>query len=74
MTEVILVHSNNVNIHYQQDSRVLYMFIPNKSFGQLLDISPKNFIFSKKLLIQNFLILKYGLVIKILNHQRQKIK
>ena len=47
MTEVILVHSNNVNSHYQQDSRVLYMFIPNKSFGQLLDISPKNFIFSK---------------------------
>ena len=32
---------------YQQDSRVLYTFIPNKSFGQLLDISPKNFIFLK---------------------------
>ena len=28
-------------------SRVLYTFVPNKSFGQLLDISPKNFIFSK---------------------------
>ena len=28
-------------------SRVLYTFVPNKSFGQLLDISPKKFIFSK---------------------------
>ena len=30
---------------YKQDSRVFYMFIPNKSFGQLLDISHKHFIF-----------------------------
>ena len=45
--EVILVHCNIVNNNYQQDSRVLYTFVPNKSFGQLLDISPKNFIFLK---------------------------
>ena len=38
---------NIVNNDYQQDSRVLYTFVPNKSFGQLLDISPKNFIFLK---------------------------
>ena len=30
-----------VNNSYQQNSRVLYTFIPNKSFDQLLDISPK---------------------------------
>ena len=36
--EVILVHCNTVNNDYQQDSRVLYKFVPNKSFGQLLDI------------------------------------
>ena len=42
--EVILVHCNHVNNDYQQDSRVLYTFVPNKSFGQLLDISLKNFI------------------------------
>ena len=47
ITEVILVHCNIVNINYQQDSRVLYTFILNKSFGQLLDISSKNFIFLK---------------------------
>ena len=31
----------------QQDSRVLYTFVPNKSFGRLLDISPKNFVLLK---------------------------
>ena len=45
ITEVILVHYNIVNNDYQQDSRVLFTFIPNKSFSQLLDISPKTFIF-----------------------------
>ena len=45
ITEVVLVHCNTVNNDYQQDSRVLYTFVPNKSFGQLLDISPKVFIF-----------------------------
>ena len=45
ITEVILVHYNIVNNDYQQDSRVLFIFIPNKSFSQLLDISPKTFIF-----------------------------
>ena len=47
ITEVILVHCNIVNNDYQQDSRVLYTFVPNKSFGQLLDISPNNFKFLK---------------------------
>ena len=47
ITEVVLVHCNIVDNNYQQNARVLYRFIPNKSFGQLLDISPKNFIFLK---------------------------
>ena len=47
ITEVILVHCNIVNNDYQQDSRVLYTLVPNKSFSQLLDISTKNFIFLK---------------------------
>ena len=38
ITEVILKHSNIVNNDYQHTSRVLYTFIPNKLFGQLLDI------------------------------------
>ena len=46
ITEVFLVHCIIIN-DYQQDSRVLYIFVPNKLFGQLLDISPKKFIFLK---------------------------
>ena len=45
ITEVILIHCNVVNNSYQQNSRVLHTFVPRKSFGQLIDISPKNFIF-----------------------------
>ena len=36
ITEVVLVHCNFVNNDYQQDSRVLYTFVPNKPFGSLL--------------------------------------
>ena len=45
INEVVLIHCNIANNDYQQNSRVLYTFNPNKSFGQLLDISPKHFIF-----------------------------
>ena len=47
ITEVVLVHCDIVNNDYQQDSRVLYTFVPNKPFGSLLKISPKNHIFLK---------------------------
>ena len=47
ITEVVLVHCNIVNNDYQQDSRVLYTFVPNKPFGCLLEISPANHIFLK---------------------------
>ena len=49
ITEGVLVHCNMVNNDYQQDSRVLYTFVPNKSFHSLLDISPSNHIFLKTL-------------------------
>ena len=42
ITEVILVHCKTGNNDYQQDSRVLYTFVPNKLFGQLFHIF-KNF-------------------------------
>ena len=45
ITEVVLVHCNIVNNNYQQNLRVFYTFVPNKSFDKLLDISPANFIF-----------------------------
>ena len=48
ITEVVLVHCTIINNDYQHDSRVLYTFITNKSFGQFLDISPKKKIFLKR--------------------------
>ena len=44
ITQVLLLHCNIVNNDYQQDSRALYIFVPNESFGQLLDTSHKNVI------------------------------
>ena len=45
--ELVLVHCNLVNNDYQQDSRILYTFVPNQTFGSLLEISPTNHIFLK---------------------------
>ena len=47
ITEVVLLQCNIVNNDYQQDSRVLNTFVPNKPFGSLLDIFPTNHIFLK---------------------------
>ena len=37
--EVILIHCNLVKNDYQHISKVLFTFVPNKKFGQLLNIS-----------------------------------
>ena len=50
VVELVLVHCNFVNNDYQQDSRILYTFVPNKTFGSLLEISSTN----RKHLILNF--------------------
>ena len=42
ITKLVLVHCNR-----QQDSRILYTFVPNKPFGSLLEISSTNHIFLK---------------------------
>ena len=47
ITEVVLVHGNLVNNDYQENSRILYTFVPNKPFGSLLEISPTSHIFLK---------------------------
>ena len=40
--EVVLVHCNLVNNNYQQASKVLFTFVPNKQFGQLITITPRS--------------------------------
>ena len=47
ITELVLVHCNLLNNDYQEDSRILYTFVSNKTFGSLLEISPTNHIFLK---------------------------
>ena len=47
ITKVVLVHCNIVNNGYQQELRVLYTFVPNKPFGNLIESSPANHVFLK---------------------------
>ena len=47
VVELVLVHCNLVNNDYQQDSRILFTFVPSNSFGSLLEISPTNQVFLK---------------------------
>ena len=45
--EVVLVHCNLVNNNYQQESKVLFTFAPNKLFGLLIPISPHSLMMLK---------------------------
>ena len=47
VAELLLIHCNLVHNDYQQDSRILFTFVPNKTFGSLLEISPPNHVFFK---------------------------
>ena len=38
--EIVLVHCNLVSKNFQQASKVLFTFVPNKQFGQLITITP----------------------------------
>ena len=38
--KVVLVHCNSVNNNYQQASKVLFTFLPNKQFRQSINMSP----------------------------------
>ena len=47
ITDVAVILCNIVSNDYEQDSRVFYMFVPNKPFGSLLEISQIKHIFLK---------------------------
>ena len=47
VVKLVLVHCNLVNNDYQQDSRILHTFVPNKTFGSLLEISQTNHVILK---------------------------
>ena len=58
--EVVLVDFNIANNEYEHDLKVLCRFVPYKSFGQSLDISPK---IKKIPWSQSFHIIKFSLQI-----------
>ena len=47
VVEVALVQSNLADNQYQQNSEVLYTFMPNKYFAYLLNVEPSNLVFLK---------------------------
>ena len=63
VVELVLIHCNIVDNSYQKNPRILYIFVPNKPFGSLLEISPANHIFLKHLIL-SFKKSNYGLQIK----------
>ena len=42
--DLVLVHCNLVNNNYQQSSKILFTFVPNKKYGQLITVSPETLI------------------------------
>ena len=45
--DIVLVHCNVVNNSYQQASKVLFTFVPNKKYGELITVSPETLIMLK---------------------------
>ena len=64
--EDVLVHCNLISNNYQQASKVLFTFVLNKQFGQLINISPHSLTMLTEQ-IQNVHPLKYCLLIKMVN-------
>ena len=49
VVKLVLVHCNLVNNYYQHLAEILYAFVPSKTFGSLLEISPISHVFLKTL-------------------------
>ena len=71
--KVVLVHCNLVTNNYQQESKALFTFVPNKQFGQLINISPHSLKMLNPTNTENFHLLTCGLLIKIVNLLKLKI-
>ena len=70
--EVVLVYCNLDKNLYQNTSKVLFSFFPNKQFVQLINISPHSLTMMKKVNTEFFL-LKFGLQIKLVKHLKLRI-
>ena len=65
--EVVLVHCNLVNNNYQQTSKVLFTFLPNKQFGQIFTITPHSPTILKITNVE-FSFIEICIQIKIIDH------
>ena len=45
VVEIVLIQCNLEENQYQQKSKVLHTFMPNKSYGYLLNVEPNNLVF-----------------------------
>ena len=72
LVEVVLVHCNVVNNNYQQASKIIFTFVPNKQFGQLINIAPHSLTMLDTT-NKEFHLLKCGLLIKIVSLFKLKI-
>ena len=45
IVELVLIHCNIVNNHYQQNSRKLYTFVPNKPWYFIKNFTLKSYLF-----------------------------
>ena len=74
IVEVVLVHCNLVKNDYQHTSKVLFTFVSNKKFGQLINISPHAFTMMNTVNTEFFYVLmKYGSQINLVKLLRLNI-
>ena len=66
--EVVLVKND-----YQHTSRVLFSSVPNKQFGQLINILPHSLMIMNTVNTKFFFLLKFGLQIKLVKHLKLQI-
>ena len=69
--EVVLVHCNLVYSNYQQASKVLFTFVPNRQSGQLITITPHSLTMLKTTNAE-FSLIEFGSHIKIIDHFKYK--
>ena len=69
--EIILVYCNLIKTDYQHTSKVLFTFVPNKQFGQLINISPHS-LTTMNIVNTDFPLFKFGLRTNLVNHLKLK--
>ena len=71
--EIVLVHCNLVKNDYQHYTKVLFSFVPNKKYEQLINISQHALTMMNTVNTEFFFLFKFPLQIKLVNHVKLKI-